>query len=624
MLLLLILLCTSLRGAAREKDEKPLASLVYGSLDNQEIPDFHFFRLAEKNADYRQAVSSIREFTPLELIDMELRRLMKDQPSIIRMQLPVDGSTTVSVLMVKYDPYTPDLTVGSLGTGRSERIEAYIPGVYYRGIIEGDVNSMAAISFFEDEIQGVVTTETRNWVLSRVPTTEKSGIYVLYSDAQSNLLSGYGFSCGTTESMAIGTQTEGFLVISPNPDNCVRVYFECDYSLYVNQGNSVSSTANYVTGFFNVISTLYFNESISTKISEIRVWTASSGYDLSAASAALVDFRNAMQNYNYTGDIAHYLATNVAMSGGIAYVDVLCNQTYNAGVTEIDGSYNGFPNYSWTVAAVAHEIGHNLGSLHTHECVWNGNGSQIDDCGNVWADNQGGVPQGAACYDDNNPILPSAGTIMSYCHLIAGVGIDFTLGFGSQPGDLIRDKVYGASCLHPCCDHVNDLVLSGTVSSPETHYVSEVIQSTQHVSGAIAFPGVNYYATEAVYLNDGFEADQGIFNAAIVFCHDVENAVVNTASKGGDEENRPVNAGTGDHIALSITPNPSPAIFSLQVIPARALSGIIYDIKGNVVRQVIITGEGVAEIDLSVYPPGIYFMQFVTGEQVHTRKIVKI
>jgi len=39
---------------------------------------------------------------------------------------------------------------------------------------------------------------------------------------------------------------------------------------------------------------------------------------------------------------------------------------------------------------------------------------------------------------------------MSYCHLSTGNGIDFNLGFGEQPGDLIRSRVYNANCLGPC------------------------------------------------------------------------------------------------------------------------------------------------------------------------------
>jgi len=72
---------------------------------------------------------------------------------------------------------------------------------------------------------------------------------------------------------------------------------------------------------------------------------------------------------------------------------------------------------------------------------WNGNGTAIDGCG----------PE--AGYDEGcDAEIPTSGTIMSYCHLVADVGIDFNLGFGQQAGDLIRSRVNNASCLTHTCD----------------------------------------------------------------------------------------------------------------------------------------------------------------------------
>ena len=47
------------------------------------------------------------------------------------------------------------------------------------------------------------------------------------------------------------------------------------------------------------------------------------------------------------------------------------------------------------------------------------------------------------------PVPPGGGTIMSYCHL-AGVGINFSLGFGSQPTAVILNKFNGSSCSSAC------------------------------------------------------------------------------------------------------------------------------------------------------------------------------
>ena len=92
---------------------------------------------------------------------------------------------------------------------------------------------------------------------------------------------------------------------------------------------------------------------------------------------------------------------------------------------------------------VTHEQGHLMGSRHTHACVWNGNNTAIDNCGPSQGYGYEGSCSGA-------PTPTNGGTIMSYCHLVGGVGINFNNGFGSQPAAVIINKYNAASCLTAC------------------------------------------------------------------------------------------------------------------------------------------------------------------------------
>jgi hypothetical protein len=86
---------------------------------------------------------------------------------------------------------------------------------------------------------------------------------------------------------------------------------------------------------------------------------------------------------------------------------------------------------------MAHELGHNFGSKHTHWCGWpkaGGGTGRIDSC------YAGEAIFGVGC---GTVVKPIKGTIMSYCHL-TGAGINFTKGFGAQPGAKIRT---GFSCI---------------------------------------------------------------------------------------------------------------------------------------------------------------------------------
>jgi hypothetical protein len=103
------------------------------------------------------------------------------------------------------------------------------------------------------------------------------------------------------------------------------------------------------------------------------------------------------------------------------------------------------PTYSWSVEVITHELGHNFGLPHTHSCTWPLDPNspavkeKIDDCGNL-----AGYTTEGTC---TTTTTSGQGTIMSYCHLVSGRGINFNLGFGTKPGDKMRAEVAAASSL---------------------------------------------------------------------------------------------------------------------------------------------------------------------------------
>jgi hypothetical protein len=207
--------------------------------------------------------------------------------------------------------------------------------------------------------------------------------------------------------------------------------------MYQDFGSNVTSVNNYVTAFFNSCATMYAQDSINTSIQQIFVWTSSDPYTGTTDNDRILRiFGGRLQN-SVNGDLAHYISTRTDISGGIAWVGVLCSP-FNApdssgpyGVSVIENTFNPFPTYSWTVNVVVHEMGHNLGSNHTHSCEWPG--GPIDSCYAV----EGG------CY--SGPLIPRIGTVMSYCHLNSSINL--SLGFGHFPGDTIRANVRRSGCL---------------------------------------------------------------------------------------------------------------------------------------------------------------------------------
>ena len=90
---------------------------------------------------------------------------------------------------------------------------------------------------------------------------------------------------------------------------------------------------------------------------------------------------------------------------GVAWVDGYCSNNYGYSFNRIGSNLSA----SFVAGGVGHEIGHNLGSRHTHcEKLANNGADYVDEC----------YSEQAGCFD-GTPICPAggAGTIMSYCHL---------------------------------------------------------------------------------------------------------------------------------------------------------------------------------------------------------------
>lgn len=369
--------------------------------------------------------------------------IREQKPTLLSLDLPLDSKNIRAVEVYRVDIFSGQFVI------RTSDGSVYPPNedlVFYRGTLADDPASLAVVSVLGDELRILVSDASGNY---RIQISEEN-TYISYQDE--NLRYHQEYECLVDEELVIAEKDEEQNRSTSSSGNCVEVYFECDFKSYQDNGSSITQTEAWVASLFNEVSTLYANEEIPIGISEIFVWTESDPYAVhNSTTAMLFEFQSLRNTTGYNGRLAHLLSTR-SVGGGVAFVNTLCSTTSSYAVS---GSLNTnivpVPNYSWNVEVVTHEMGHNFGSKHTHACVWNGNNTQIDDCGNQFVYNQGGMPEGDACFDENNPILPADGTIMSYCHLISGIGINFSLGFGTQPGGLILSKYENASCNTGTC-----------------------------------------------------------------------------------------------------------------------------------------------------------------------------
>lgn len=399
--------------------------------------------LASKNAIiYNNEAADV---TVMQLKTSELQTIINDKPKALEMSFPYEGGE-LTVELVRNNILTNDFQVET-----DKGIKAYTPGVYYQGIVKGDNTSLVAFSFFDNNIVGVASSlKIGNVVVGKVKSSQD---FVSYNDQK--LKSKNPFMCGAEELPENASKKISF---DPNKKsaskltaNCVRIYFEVGFGPYTQNGSSVPNTTDWTTALFNNIKTLYDNENVNIAMSSIFVWTTTDPYS-GQPGVILGQFRTARPTFN--GDLAQLIRNPATTS--VAYVDGLCS-TFKYSYCGVNSQNIAVPTYSWNIEAMTHELGHNLGSPHTHACVWNGNNTAIDGCGPASGNNEG-------C--DGPLPTTTKGTIMSYCHLVNSVGISFANGFGPQPGDLIRQTIDSKACMSGDCSKACDVTLTNmTVSN---------------------------------------------------------------------------------------------------------------------------------------------------------------
>ena len=423
-LLLFFFLNTSI---AQENSFKP-ADLVQNANSIKKATKVSIFSINENRS--ATVPSELSNFELIKIDKQKVNELASSQIDFFEISIPVFGRSDLQLELVEVNIHESNAYIISKPSNDVLKVNH---GKHFRGIVKGNQKSVVALSIFDDEVMGFISEPGQSNLV--IGMLEDRTSHIIYEDR--DLLGKFGFDCATPESDVEYTDEELLNADSGSRalTDCVRIYLEVDNDIYVDKGSNVTTVTNFITGLFNQVATMYANEQINVVLSPLVIWTQPSPYNSSTSSGMLNAF---LANTGaFDGDLAQLLSYKA--SGGIAYVDQLCssNPDYSKSFSSIDPTYQNVPVYSWSVMVITHEFGHLFGSSHTHACAWNGNNTAIDGCYTT----EGSCPQ---------PGIPSGGgTVMSYCHLTSA-GINLNLGFGPQPGNLIRSRVTNASCTQPC------------------------------------------------------------------------------------------------------------------------------------------------------------------------------
>jgi len=366
--------------------------------------------------------------------------ILEQKPQQMRLTIPFKSNGENVVLdLIQVSVFSPDFkAVTNTGQDITNEVDF---GVHYRGVIAGNTNSLVSISVFENQINGFIANTEGNYTIGKLKDSDND--HIIYKD--SDLKATLEFTCAT-EDDGVGYTTEELSTPrAMDPGDIIDIYIESTVNIYNANGENLANTVAFLTSLYAQAYVLYANDGILARTSSMMVWVSVDPYNTGGSVFSLLPL---FQIRTFPGQLDADIGQLIKIHGGqgiAAGITGICptNTDESLSVAGIYGlSFPNVPIYSWSVMVIAHEIGHLMGSRHTHACVWNGDNTAIDSCAPV----EGSCP---------SPGYPAGGgTIMSYC-MNQSVGIDFNLGFGAQPTAVILNNINAnGNCLNPASDPI--------------------------------------------------------------------------------------------------------------------------------------------------------------------------
>mgnify|MGYP003768072235 CR=1 FL=1 len=237
---------------------------------------------------------------------------------------------------------------------------------------------------------------------------------------------------------------------------------------FVNQttfaGNTTTAT-NWIAGLFLQMNVLYetdLNLRLLQGTTFFNLDAASDPYSVTGSPVGTTHL-NEFGNYwaaNRSRVFRHFAillsgkSTSPNSGSGIAWINAYCRKPSSGGSYSVNQVFTFSGNQPKDSAPlVAHELGHNFGSPHTH-CDYDGNGANgvqpLDTCYSA----ESGCYSGAtACPGSTDG---GKGTLMSYCHINGCGQNSYKLDYTSQPTNPVANRMNNgiAANFSTCIDRV--------------------------------------------------------------------------------------------------------------------------------------------------------------------------
>ncbi|MEQ8770271.1 MAG: M12 family metallo-peptidase [Phycisphaerales bacterium] len=389
-------------------------------------------------ASANAAPLSAAALTQQELLDYDTLAATRIGHTITLDDFPLEGHRAVDLELERFSVLAPGAqTIIVDADGNEHHVDANV--ALFRGAADGDPDSRVFVAVSPYGTHGFIRDRADLYAISSGPVGDAlADLGVRVSNAATFDVTNTPRPpmCGPPQMLEetgvtdlLDRAPEGYAsIISRSAITMeTQIAIDTDYEFTASKfGGDANAASAYIQTLLGGVSYIYQQElGLQFALTYSRVFTSNNDpYPSSPADNRLSHFQSHWSSSmgSVQRDVAHMLTgLNPPSWGGRAYVSALCTSSGYGASAYINGWFpDPVQNHhagNWDLTVMAHELGHNHGTGHTHDTFWYN--PPIDRCGS-------GNCSGAF-----------GGTLMSYCHTCAGGMINLAMEFD----DRVKDNI---------------------------------------------------------------------------------------------------------------------------------------------------------------------------------------